>query len=55
MRKVQGESSLNHNSAHKIFPDMRLLPSFASYFDVSVENTIAQTNVEKLMLSSIIC
>ena len=33
---------------------MRLLPSFASYFDVSVENTTAQTNVEKPMLSSII-
>ena len=48
------ESFLRHNSAHKLFQDMRSLPSFASYFDVSVENTIAQTNAEKHMLSSII-
>ena len=54
MRKVQGESYLHYNSANTIFQDMRLLPSVASYFDVSVENTTAQTNVEKLMLSSII-
>ena len=46
-------SSAEHNVSST--SHMRLLPSFASYFDVSVENTIAQTNVEKLMLSSIIC
>ena len=45
-------SSAEHNVSST--SHMRLLPSFASYFDVSVENTTAQTNVEKLMLSSII-
>ena len=46
-------SSAEHNVSST--SHMRLLPSFASHCDVSIENTIAQTNAEKIMLSSIIC
>ena len=49
------ENTLELKSNVSSTSHMRLLPAFASYFDVSVENITAQTNVEKLMLYSIIC